>query len=97
MQLALEFAGRARIGPLMEIAVLATAVLFLGAYFFYARRTHDPVVDLELFRIKSFRIGNGASTLSLPSATPRRRSSHYLCCCGWHSGSRPSIPASSPR
>ena len=64
MQLALEFAGRASVGALAEIAVIATAVLFLGAYFFYARRTHDPVVDLELFRIKSFRIGNGAGTLS---------------------------------
>jgi EmrB/QacA subfamily drug resistance transporter len=63
-QLALEFAGRARISGWGELAILATAILFLGLYFFYARRTHDPVVDLDLFRIKTFRIGNVGGTLS---------------------------------
>jgi EmrB/QacA subfamily drug resistance transporter len=63
-QLALEFAGRARLSGGVELVTVATAAIFLGAYYFYARRTHDPVVDLELFRIKTFRIGNGAGTLS---------------------------------
>ncbi len=57
-QLALEFAGRLRVGGGIEVAFIAVAVLSLTAYAFYARRTHAPVVDLELFRIKTFRIGN---------------------------------------
>ena len=63
-QLALEFAGRARAGGAVELAIIATAVVFLGVYYVYARRTHDPVVDLELFRIKTFRIGNVGGTVS---------------------------------
>jgi EmrB/QacA subfamily drug resistance transporter len=64
VQLALEFAGRQRISSLDELAIVAVAALFLGSYVFYARRTHDPVVDLELFRIKTFRIGNIGGTIA---------------------------------
>jgi EmrB/QacA subfamily drug resistance transporter len=63
-QLALEFAGRAAQSAGIEAASIATAALFLGAYLFYARRTHDPVVDLNLFRIRTFRIGNVGGTLA---------------------------------
>jgi EmrB/QacA subfamily drug resistance transporter len=63
-QLALEFAGRMAGSGAIEIAVVATAVVFLGAYAFYARHTHDPVVDLNLFRIKTFRVGNVGGTLA---------------------------------
>jgi EmrB/QacA subfamily drug resistance transporter len=62
-QLALEFAGRTRVSTLGELGIVATAILFGGLYVLYARRTHDPVVDLNLFRIKTFRIGNGGGTL----------------------------------
>jgi EmrB/QacA subfamily drug resistance transporter len=63
VQLALEFAGRQRISTFEELLIVATAALFLGAYYFYARRTHDAVIDLALFRIKTFRIGNFAGSL----------------------------------
>jgi EmrB/QacA subfamily drug resistance transporter len=64
-QLALEFAGRGRGFPAwLDPAAIATAALFLGAYWFYARRTHDAVIDLALFRIKTFRIGNVGGTLA---------------------------------
>ena len=63
-QLALEFAGRQRIAGGVEAAFIAVAVLSLGAYALYARRTHAPVVDLELFRIKTFRIGNVGGTVA---------------------------------
>ncbi|MGH7089450.1 MAG: MFS transporter, partial [Stellaceae bacterium] len=65
IQLALEFAGRGGAVPAgVEPAAIAAAVLFLGAYWFYARRTPDPVIDIALFRIKTFRIGNAAGTLA---------------------------------
>ena len=63
-QLALEFAGRSAVSGTTEAAAVATAALFLGTYVFYARRTHDPVVDLNLFRIRTFRIGNVGGTLA---------------------------------
>jgi EmrB/QacA subfamily drug resistance transporter len=62
-QLALEFAGRAHVSNATELLIVASAVIFLGAYWFYARRTHDPAVDLTLFSIKTFRIGNVGGTL----------------------------------
>ena len=62
-QLALEFAGRVRVSSAVELLIVATAAGFLGAYVFYARRTHDPVIDLSLFSIKTFRIGNVGGTL----------------------------------
>lgn len=62
-QLALEFAGRQRISGAVEASFIVIAVVTLAAYWFYARRTHDPVIDLELFRIKTFRIGNVGGTL----------------------------------
>ena len=63
-QLALEFAGRQRISLGIEAGFIAVAVATLGVYWFYARRTHAPVIDLELFRIKTFRIGNVGGTLA---------------------------------
>ena len=62
-QLALEFAGRLRGSGAVEAAFVVVALLTLGAYGFYARRTHHPVIDLELFRIKTFRVGNLGGTL----------------------------------
>ncbi|HXQ53443.1 MAG TPA: DHA2 family efflux MFS transporter permease subunit [Stellaceae bacterium] len=64
VQLALEFAGRQRISNLDELLIIAVAVLFLGLYVPYARRTHDPVIDLELFRIKTFWVGNVGGTVA---------------------------------
>jgi hypothetical protein len=63
VQLALEFAGRQRVSNFAEEGFIAVAFLCLGAYGFYARRVHDPVIDLNLFRLKSFRIANLAGTI----------------------------------
>jgi EmrB/QacA subfamily drug resistance transporter len=63
-QLALEFAGRQRIAGGVEAGFIVVAIMTLAAYWFYARRTHAPVIDLELFRIKTFRIGNVGGTLA---------------------------------
>ena len=62
-QLVLEFAGRVHGSNAVEFLIISTAAFFLGAYWFYARRTHDPVVDLTLFSLKTFRIGNVGGTL----------------------------------
>jgi EmrB/QacA subfamily drug resistance transporter len=64
VQLALEFAGRAQVSLTIELAVIAVAAVFLALYWFYAQRTHDPVVDLALFRLKTFRIGNLGGTFA---------------------------------
>jgi EmrB/QacA subfamily drug resistance transporter len=64
-QLALEFAGRGRgFPPLIEPAAIAAALIFLGGYWFYARRAPSPVIDLDLFRIKTFNIGNVGGTVA---------------------------------
>ncbi|HUK60572.1 MAG TPA: DHA2 family efflux MFS transporter permease subunit [Stellaceae bacterium] len=62
-QLALEFVGRVHVSNAIEIAIALVAAGFLAAYGFYARRTHDPVIDLDLFSIRTFRIGNVGGTL----------------------------------
>ena len=63
LQLALEFAGRQRLSGGFEASFIAIAGLSLSAYAFYARRKPEPVIDLSLFRLKTFRIGNLAGTI----------------------------------
>ncbi len=63
LQLALEFVGRQRGAAVTVVALIVLASLCLGAYGFYARRTHDAVVDLALFNLKTFRIGNIGGTV----------------------------------
>ncbi len=62
-QLALEFVGRVHVSNAVELLIVAAAAASLGAYYFYARHTHDPVIDLNLFSIRTFRIGNVGGTL----------------------------------
>jgi EmrB/QacA subfamily drug resistance transporter len=63
-QLALEFSGRQRISGGVEALFIVVAVATLGAYWFYARGRHDPVIDLTLFRIKTFGVGNLGGTFA---------------------------------
>jgi EmrB/QacA subfamily drug resistance transporter len=62
-ELALEYAGRRLISDLAEAGIVALAVLCLSAYGFYAKRTPNAAVDLNLFRIKTFRIGVVGGTI----------------------------------
>lgn len=57
LQLALETVGRPVLAPATVGAILAAAALCLALYAWHARRHPNPVLDLSLFRIRTFRIG----------------------------------------
>jgi EmrB/QacA subfamily drug resistance transporter len=58
MQLGIENSGRPVLPAPATYASLAAAVVLLVAFFFHARRHPAPVLDLSLFRLRSFRIGS---------------------------------------
>ena len=62
-ELAIENVGRPMIpGPLGGLAfVAALAILFF--YIRHARRLEDPILDLRLFRIRTFGIGTGVGSI----------------------------------
>lgn len=55
-QLAIENLGRHTLAAQTELSLFVVAVLFLGAYGFYAVRHASPVLDLRMFRIRPFSI-----------------------------------------
>ncbi len=64
LQLFLETVGRGEISSVEEALLFGIAVLILIAYGWHARRLLHPVLDLTLFRIRTFRIGSIAGGLS---------------------------------
>jgi Na+/melibiose symporter-like transporter len=55
-QLAIEDLGRDMIPPAAEAGFFLLAIFGLYAYGRHARRTRDPVIDLDLFRVRSFAV-----------------------------------------
>ena len=64
LQLFLETIGRGEIGATQEMSLLGISVIVLLAYGWHARRQINPVLDLTLFRIRTFRVGSIAGGLS---------------------------------
>jgi EmrB/QacA subfamily drug resistance transporter len=57
LELAIENLGRPLIPSALGAAFFPSALAILGLYGWHARRRKDPVLDLALFRIRTFRIG----------------------------------------
>ncbi len=57
LELAIENLGRPIIPGALGMAFFPAALAFLALYGWHARRCQDPVLDLALLRIRTFRIG----------------------------------------
>jgi EmrB/QacA subfamily drug resistance transporter len=57
LQVAIENVGRPMIPGTVGLALFPGAIALLGGYGWYARQREDPVLDLRLLRIRTFRIG----------------------------------------
>ncbi len=55
LELAVENLGRHLIAPWVDAGLFAAAAVMLAAYAWYALHRVDPVLDLGLFRIRTFR------------------------------------------
>lgn len=55
--LALELGGDGYISLKEVIAIIAASILSIVAYTFHARRSSHPIIDLNLFKIRTLRIG----------------------------------------
>lgn len=64
LQLGIENSGRPVLPQIATYASLGVAILLLVAFFFHARRHPTPVLDLSLFRLRSFRIGTLVGCIS---------------------------------
>jgi EmrB/QacA subfamily drug resistance transporter len=64
LQLVLETAGRGEVGVAVQSAMLAAGVGLLWLFALMARRRSNPVLDLSLFRLRTFRVGSLAGGLS---------------------------------
>jgi EmrB/QacA subfamily drug resistance transporter len=64
LQFVLETIGRGAIPLGVDLAILAGGAAFLLAFTFYARGRSHPVLDLTLFRIRTFRVGSLAGGLA---------------------------------
>jgi EmrB/QacA subfamily drug resistance transporter len=64
LQIAIENIGRPIIPGVLGTAFLPAAIAILGFYAWYAGRREDPVLDLRLLRIRTFRIGTVTGGLS---------------------------------
>jgi EmrB/QacA subfamily drug resistance transporter len=63
LELGIEQLGRHAISPLAQGGLFAAAALLLGLYVMHARARPNPVLDLQLFRIRTFRTAVGAGGL----------------------------------
>jgi EmrB/QacA subfamily drug resistance transporter len=63
LQFFLETVGRGAVGPGLQVATVAVGIGCMLLYLRYARRHANPVLDLTLFRIRTFRIGSLAGGL----------------------------------
>ena len=57
LEVAIENLGRPIIPGVLGAAFFPAALVILAAYRWHARRCQDPVLDLDLLRIRTFRIG----------------------------------------
>jgi EmrB/QacA subfamily drug resistance transporter len=57
LQLAIENLGRPIVPGALGLALVPAAAAILAAYAWHARRREDPILDLRLLRIRTFRIG----------------------------------------
>jgi EmrB/QacA subfamily drug resistance transporter len=62
-QFAIENLGRHTLGPWIETLLIAAAAAILGFYALYALRRRSPVLDLRLFRSRTFAIAVLAGSL----------------------------------
>lgn len=63
LELAIEFIGHRIVGTPIIIALLVAAAILLGIYYFYAMQRANPVLDLTLFRLRTFRASTLAGSL----------------------------------
>jgi predicted MFS family arabinose efflux permease len=64
IQALLETVGRGEVGLGVQLVLLAGGAAMLALYWRHARRTRNPVLDLRLFRIRTFRVGSLAGGIS---------------------------------
>ncbi len=64
LQTVLETAGRGEVPWSIQAAMIAAAAALLTLYTLYARRRSAPVLDITLFKIRTFRVGSLAGGLS---------------------------------
>jgi EmrB/QacA subfamily drug resistance transporter len=63
LQFFLETVGRHAVGVALQVATAAVGIGCMLLYLRYARRRSNPVLDLTLFRIRTFRVGSLAGGL----------------------------------
>jgi EmrB/QacA subfamily drug resistance transporter len=63
LELAIENVGRPIVAGALGTIVFPTACAFLLLYYWHARRLEDPILDLRLLRIRTFRIGTVTGSL----------------------------------
>jgi EmrB/QacA subfamily drug resistance transporter len=59
-----EIAGRGGLPAGVVLAMIAAGIICLSAYVWHAKRTAFPVIDLNLLKIQTFRIGVTGGTLT---------------------------------
>lgn len=64
LQIVLETAGRGEVPWPAELALTAAGAALIATYAWYGRRRAAPVLDLTLFRIRTFRVGAIAGGIS---------------------------------
>lgn len=63
LELAIDFLGHHIVGTPMIVALFVAAALLLSLYRWYALRQPNPVLDLHLFRLRTFRVSTVAGSL----------------------------------
>jgi EmrB/QacA subfamily drug resistance transporter len=63
LELAIENVGRPILPGPLEPVLFVTALAILALYGWHARRSEDPILDLRLLRIRTFRIGTVTGSL----------------------------------
>ena len=64
LQIVLETAGRGEVGWMAELALIGLGAGLIAVFAWYGRRRAAPVLDLALFRIRTFRVGSLAGGIS---------------------------------
>jgi EmrB/QacA subfamily drug resistance transporter len=63
LEFAIENVGRPVVPPVFGIVFFSAALVLLLLYRRHARRTDNPVLDLSLFRVRTFRIGTASGSV----------------------------------
>ncbi len=64
LQAVLETAGRGTVPLGIQLGMAAAGVVVLGVYVWFSRRRSAPVLDLTLFKVRTFRVGSLAGGIS---------------------------------